>query len=471
MSPALSRPESMSPAAGVSRASFAWLAAVQMSLIAAISLVSMALPEMQRAFGLELRDLAWFASAYGLAFSGLLIVGGRFADAAGPARAFRIGAAIFAAASALAAAAPAFGLLVAARMAQGAGAAFAAPAALALAATLYEDEERRARALATWGGLSGAGAVVGLLLSGVIASFMHWRWVFAPAGAVVLAALAALRRLDPGAPPERDQRLNGAGTLLLAGGIAAVTHGLLAFSGGAAPVRGLIFTALGSALLVAFRAVDARSTSPLVPRSLLGPGARRLALAAIVAASGASAATNVFLTLYFQQIRGYSPLETSLFFTPFLLTLAASAASGRLVRRLGPARVAAAGSVCIALSLWLLARLVSGSGGHEALLGLVLFPAGLGFAFSGATVLTLIDVPKELRGLGGGLVNTAMEAGPVIGLAALVMVAELRTAALLGSGLGRAEAAGGGYGAALLVCGALFVALGFSFVLNPTKRR
>lgn len=448
------------------RAAFLLLASVQMSLIAAISLVAVALPAIQREFGLDELQLTLVTAGYGLTFSGPLVLGGRLGDFFGAKPAFATGMALFGLASAAGAFATGFGSLLAARLGQGAGAALAAPAALTLARALFADPDRRARALAAWGGLSASGAVAGQLLSGLVVAWLGWRWVFAPPTAAALLSLAAapalLPRVDRAAPPHLDIP----GSLLVTGGLAALTYGVLALAGESTGPATWGVAALGVVLIAGFLGVEARAPHPLMPLAFLSGRRRILALLAILAASATSAAVNLFLSLFLQQIRGLSPAQTSLYFVPMLLIVATGAVAGEWIRRFGALEVTAAGLGATAVSLLLLGWWIGATAIAALWAGLVLFPIGLGLAFSGAAVAALEDVPSHEQGLAGGVVNTAMEVGPTVGLAVLVAVSRLRAGALENAGLTAAAATAGGYASAFYTAALLFVLLLGGYLLG-----
>ena len=509
------------------RAVYNMLAAVQVTLIAAISLVSVGLPAVQQEFGLDEAQLTLVTSGYGLAFSGLLVLGGRLGDVYGRGRTFAVGLVLFAFASLCGATAGSASVLIAARFAQGAGAALAAPAALALAERLFTDPAERSRALASWGGLSATGAVSGMLLSGGIVAWLGWRWIFVPPILVSLLALVALALLFPERPhlvfPGRRLRilpssafprsaspnlasdasqvrssdlsrarthskdahqmdvaprddgnepspvpgpapLDMPGATLITAGLAVTTYGLLALARnggslteGAIPPRaiplevippGAILVA-GLSLLVAFWRVERRAPHPLIPLEFFGEQRRLLALAAILLASAASAATNFFLSLYLQQIRGLSPLATSSYFFPMLLIAALSGAAGRWIGYAGPVAVTGAGLGIMSLALRLITLGIDRSVSMLTWAGVCLFPVGLGPTFAGAMVGALASVPDHRRGVAGGVANTAMEAGPTIGLAALVSLGRAKAAAMAHDGASPAGATASGYALAL----------------------
>jgi len=429
------------------RLAFLLLGAMQFTLIAAITLVIAALPAVQAEFGVGRGELALVTAGYGLAFGGLLLLGGRLADWLGRRRVFVWGVLLFGAASAVAAFAPAFGLLLVARFAQGCGAALAAPAALALVPAVYPDPALRARALAVWGGLSGGGAAGGMLLSGALVTWFSWRWAFGiPALAAVVVALAAPRLLPRGLAPAGG-RVDLAGGLLAASGLTTLSYGLFATETHGWLTAAVLVPLLAAAVLLAcFVWAEARVSAPLLPLSFLASRRRAAALLVILLASAGTASSAFFLALYFQQVRGLSPLLTSAAFLPYALVPLAGTVAARLVPRIGTAGLTGLGLGSAGVGLGLLARLSADTAYAPLLLsGLVIYAAGAGHAFSGATVAALEDAPGHQAGLAGGLVNTAMEVGPTLGLALLLSLAALRTARLSAAGHDAAAAVTGGY--------------------------
>lgn len=396
---------------GLDRASFALLSAIQVTLVASITVITVALPAIRRDLRADPRDLVLAASAYGLSFGGLLLLGGRLADLIRPRAVLVAGLAVFGAGSAAAGLAPAFGVLVAARFAQGAGAALTAPAAMALLADVAPDPRRQARARAVWGVLSSAGATLGTVLSGAVTTWVSWRWLFA--GPVVVAALgvAAARRLPSPGTDRSGRRLDMPGALLATAGLAALLYGL----------GSSVWAVLaGLALLTLFGLVERHSPDPLAPLAFLR--ARALPLAATALCAAAMAAAFYLLALYLQQVRGLSPLRTSLLFlVPAPALAAAGVLAGRLLPRFGARRVLAAGLLTSAAGLFLLARL------GVPYAGLVVFPLGAGVTFAAATVAATGDVPAGRAGLAGGLLGAAMEVGPPVGITLLASIASARS--------------------------------------------
>ncbi|MFD9214056.1 MFS transporter [Streptomyces sp. NPDC059544] len=418
--------------------SFALLGAVQITLIATITVITVALPAIQRDLRLTDTDLVFATSAYSLSFGGLLVLGGRLADLLGHRRVFVTGTVVFGAASLAAAAAGTLWVLVAARFAQGVGAAFAAPAAMALLGSVFPDAARRTRALAVWGVLASIGAGSGNILSGVILSWVQWRWVFV-APAVVSAVVALCAPLLPAGPARRPERLDVPGAVLITAGLTAFIYGLGESDG--------VWTGVGVLGLALFAVTQTRTSRPLVPPALLA-SARRLAALLAIGLTAAAMATYFFvLALYFQRTLDYSPLRTSAAFLPSVLAVLFTAAvGGRAARRFGAGALTAAGLALGAAGMGLLSGLGADSSYWGLLAaGITLFPVGAGFTFSGATVWAVEGTAPEEAGLVGGVVNTAMEIGPPVGLAVLVPLAVSYAAGHGGSGEPAADASGYGF--------------------------
>ncbi|MEU1124557.1 MFS transporter [Streptomyces sp. NPDC005899] len=440
-------------------AAFALLAAVQFVLILAMSVLNVVLPDIQAEFGLSRAELVLLGASYGMSFSGLLLLGGRLSDRWGSRPVFLLGTLVFAVSSVLAGVSPGLWTLLMARFAQGAGAALAVPAAMALVRVLYPESARFARAMAVWGGLAASGGTAGMLLSGVVASSNSWRWAFVVPAAVAVLTLVASPRLIPAGAAARGGRLDALGAVLVTAGITLLGYGLVE-----APERGWTSsTALGSlvggaVLLLAFAVTEARVPLPLLPRSFLASPRRVVALLAVFLGSAGITTIFFLLALYFQEVRGYTPLETSAAFLPFGLALVVSGMTvGRLIQRFGPRAVLVAGLVLAGLGLAALGRIGTDTPyAGPVLAGLVIFPVGAALVFAGSTVSATTDVPEEQAGLAGAVVNTALEAGPAIGLAVLVTLATGHAAGLQHTGTGAAAAQTSGYAFAFTLAALAF---------------
>lgn len=405
----LTRPNTRTIDLKKSRASVAFvlLGTVQVTLIAAITVITVALPAIARDMRLNESGLVLVSSGYGISFGGLLPLGGRLADRFGRRRVFAVGTAIFGIASAGAGVAPSAGLLVAARLAQGTGAALTAPAAVALLGAVFPDPDRQGRALATWGVLSSAGAIAGTVLSGVLITWASWRWAFAPPAAVAGLAVIATPRVLPAGPGPARRRIDWAGAVLATAGLAALIYGL---------ERARWAVAAGAALLALFVLAERRAAAPLVPLPFLGR--RVLPLATVLTCAAAMTTAFFLVSLYLQQVRGFSALRTSaVFLLPVPAAVTAGPLAGRLIDRFGARPVLAAGLLGGAAGLLLLSFL------SVPYPGLLVFPFGTGLAFSAATVTAMVDASTAQTALAGALVSTAMETGPPLGLAVLTAAA------------------------------------------------
>ncbi|MFJ7911759.1 MFS transporter [Kitasatospora sp. NPDC096204] len=428
------------------RYGFALLGVVQAVLIFTITILTVPLPLVAREFGLGPSGVLLLSAAYGLSFSSLLLLGGRLADRHGGRPVLRAGLALLAAASIACALAPDYPVLLASRFVQGAGAALTAPAAVAVVRVLHPEPAAYRRAMATWGGLSVLGATTGSVVSGAVTAAVSWRWLFAVPVLVALAGLARSAALPAAAPAGTRPALDLRGAALATAGVCAASHALVGSTehGWRSPgTYGPL--AAGLALLLAFAAAERRTADPLLPPGFLADRRRATALAAVMATAAGTALTFVLLSLYLQQLRGWSAAATSAAFLPYAAVLLLSGRrAGPLTVRYGPVAVTAGGLAVAAAGLGLLAGLAPDSGYALGLLpGLLLLPAGAAAAFAGAAVLATGGVPPERTGLAAGVFNTAMELGPTAGPAALMALAATRPSVVGGYAAAFAAAAVG----------------------------
>jgi EmrB/QacA subfamily drug resistance transporter len=426
-------------APGRPRVALGLLCAVQFMLVLDASIVSVALPSIQADLGADATSLQLVVSLYALAFGGGLILAGRAADRHGRRRLFLAGVATFTLASLTCGLAQSNAVLLAGRALQGAGAAMASPAALALLGELFADARRQARAFALWGALSAAGGAAGLLLGGVLTDAAGWPWVFLinlPAGAAVLIAAPQIldERRAPDAPREE---LTGA--LALTSGLGLLVLALsLITEHGAVGAAALV---AGGLALAGFARVERRAARPVLDLRLLRMPRVGAANVGGFALSALIAGQSLLGTLYLQRVLGLSALETGLAVLPVtLVAFASSRHAPVLVERHGFARVLAGGLLVAGAGIGLLAGIGSDSSYWIAVLpGFVLFGAGLGTAFVAFTIGATADAPSALRGLASGLAGTSQQIGFALGAAALAALAAART--------------GGGADAAALVAG------------------
>jgi EmrB/QacA subfamily drug resistance transporter len=309
------------------------ISAAQLMVTLDATIVNIALPTAQASLGFTDTDRQWVLTAYTLALGGLLLLGGRLADLLGRKRAFLAGLAGFAASSALAGAAPTFGVLVADRALQGAFAALLTPTALSLLAVTFTDPKARSRAFGVYGAVASSGAAAGLLLGGVLTQYASWRWCMFLNVTVALVAGAAGRRVLPDLPAGPRERLDVAGAALVTAGLVSLTFGCsqAATAGWTSP-RVALPTAAGALLLAAFLVWQRRAPRPLLPLTVLLHRDRAGTYLAVAAAVVGSFGLYVLLTYYLHVVRGYSPVRTGLAFLPMTLAVVVSATG--LARRL-----------------------------------------------------------------------------------------------------------------------------------------
>ncbi|HWV61781.1 MAG TPA: MFS transporter [Sphingopyxis sp.] len=416
---------------------FRVLAVVQSTLIFTIALIMIPLPAIAVEFGLGVADVLLLQIAYGLPFSGLLLFGGRLADRFGGRPMFLASLAAFGAASLGAAVASDFHLLVGMRFIQGAAAALAAPAAMAILRLLFRDQADYSRAMATWGGVSVLGAVVGFVTSGILITWLSWRWMFAVPVVVSLFGILAISRLTRGAGHHEPVRpgLDPGGALLATAGIVASSVGFIAshsYHWGSVAVIGPL--GAGLALLAVFLFAETKVRDPLLPPSFLCSSRRAVGLVGMLFAAAGSLLIEFVLLFYLQTAKGWSPLATSLAFLPFVgCILLSNGLAARLTMRIGAARVIAAGSATGACGLLLLALLDRETTYLAVLLpAQILLAVGLSLLFSGSAVMATSNVADNEGGLAGGVLNTAMELGPTIGFSALMAIAATQSDAIRG---------------------------------------
>ncbi|CAM5769668.1 MFS transporter [Mesorhizobium amorphae] len=411
------------------RLAFVMLATVQSTLIFTIALIMVPLPKIATEFNLAPTDVLLLQVAYGLPFSGLLLFGGRLADRYGGRRMFVLGLVLFGAASVIAAAATSYEMLAVMRFIEGVGGAIIAPAAMSVLHRLFPDPKDFGRAMATWGGVSVFGAILGFVASGVITTWISWRWMFAAPILVALIAVITTSMLlprDGNENPAARPRLDPLGALLATVGIALGSYGLIMtgnHSWISAPVLApLVASAI---LLIVFFVVEGKIRDPLLPPSFLADSCRITGLLGMMLAAVGSIAIEYILSLYLQQVRGWSPLATTLAFLPFAVVLiVTNQISPAIVGRFGAAQTTIGGLIVAAFGLGLLAGLSGDSSYLVGLLpGTVSVAVGMSLVFSGSAVLSMTNVPLRQAGLAGGVMNTAMELGPAVGLAVLMSVA------------------------------------------------
>jgi EmrB/QacA subfamily drug resistance transporter len=448
------------------------LAAAQFVVVLDASIVNVALPSIGTALDFSQENLPWVVNAYVLTFGGFLLLGGRTADLLGRRRVFMGGLMLVAVASLAAGFAATEGQLIAARAAQGLGAAIISPAALSIVTTIFSDGAERNKALGVWGAVAGAGGAAGVLLGGILTDGLGWEWVLWVNVPVSLIAFALAPRLIAETRVSDEARVfDVAGAVTVTASLSILVYAVIDASEagwGSTKTLGLIAVAL--VLLAAFVAIELRTPKPLVPFSIFR--IRTLTGANVVGVLvGASLFSMFFfISLYMQQVLGYSAIHAGLSYLPLALTIMASAgiASG-LVTKVGYKPVLAIGLLFIVAGLTWFSRISVGGGFTTDILGPSLLAAvGLGFSFVTTTIAAVSGVKESESGLASGLINTSQQVGGALGLAVLSSIATSRTADLAAGGADQAEALTKGFQTAFLG-GAGVALVGFVLTLVLIK--
>src|SRR5881227_3613868 len=403
------------------------LCVAQFVVVLDASIVNVALPSIGKGLHFSEQNLPWVVNAYVIAFGGFLLLGGRAADLLGRRRVFMAGLLVVAVASLAAGFATNQGQLIAARAAQGLGAAIISPAALSIVTILFQDGAERNKALGAWGAVAGSAGAAGVLLGGILTDSLGWEWVLWVNVPVSLIALALTPGLIPESRSESATRhFDTAGAVSVTAGLSLLAYALLDASSagwGSAKIVGLL--AASAALIGAFVAIELRSAAPLIPfrifrlRTLTGANVVGLLL-------GASLFSMFFfISLYMQQVLGYSPIHAGLSYLPLAVTIIVAAGiGGQLVTRFGFKPVLASGMLFVSVGLLWFSQVSVGAGFLTDILGPSLLAAmGLGFGFVTSTIAAVSGVRDREQGLASGLINTSQQIGGALGLAVLSTIA------------------------------------------------
>lgn len=435
------------------RLALALLCAATLMTIVDETVVSVALPTIQRDLGFATSELSWVVNAYLIAFGGLLLLAGRIGDLVGRRSVLLAGLSLFVAASVLCGVAPSAPWLVAARFVQGAGGALAAAVALGMVVALFDDPRQQARAIGVYSFVGASGASIGLFLGGLITDAAGWRWVFfinVPFGiATVLAGRRVLAR-DSG--PGLREGADVAGAALL---VIGLMLSIVAIVDGAA--RGLAVPA--AALLGAFAVRQATAARPLIALEVLRSRLVVGANAAHALLVGAMFGFQFLVTLYFQHVLGYSPAQAGLGVLPVALGIGAMSlfVFPRINARFGARAALLPGLLAIAAGLALLSRVpVEGRYLTDVAPSIALFAVGGGLTLPAIMTIAMSGATPETAGFASGLINTSQQVGGALGLAILASLAAGRAGDLAGAGAAPDAALVGGFHLAWSV-GACFV--------------
>ena len=460
----MTQPTTSSPPPGASSFLATRAGKVTLTLLCAVafldfldtSIVNVALPSIARDLRFSVQNLQWVLSGYVVTYGGFLLLGGRLADLLGRRRTLVAGTALFAIASLAGGLAPNAGTLVGARLVQGLGAAVMTPSGLSLLTTSFSYGTDRVRALGAWGAMAGLASVLGVFLGGVLSAGPGWRWVLFVNLPVCAAVLGTIYRAIPADAPAsftfRDFDLTGG--LLGTAGMLLLIFGLVrAPDDGWSSARTLGELATAAALLALLALNEARAARPLIPAAIFR-------VRGLIAADGSQVfgmagfySVFFFVTLYMQDVLGYSPLRAGAAYVPVAVMVGASAGLGSgLITRVGTRPLIVAGAVVAAGGIFWLSMIgVHGDYVTDLLPGFLIMSFGLGNVFVGVQTAANAGVPPSLAGLAGAMITASFQVGGALGLAVFSAVATARTSALLAEGTARPAALTAGFHRALLL--------------------
>jgi EmrB/QacA subfamily drug resistance transporter len=450
----------------------ALLSAVQFMVVLDIAIVNVALPSIKIDLGFSQENLQWVISAYALFFGGFLLLGGRAADLLGRRRLFLAGLVLFTLSSLLAGLAWSEGSLIAARSFQGLGAAVISPAALSILSTTFTEGRERNIALGVWGAVGGFGAAAGVLLGGVLTETLSWSWIFfvnVPVG--VVAFFLAPRLLDE----SRDttvKSFDALGAVLVTAGLVSLVYAITQsgrYGWGSGRTIGVI--AAGVVLLAAFGWWERRHAEPLMRFGILRTKTVAGANVGGLILGTATFSLFLMLTLYMQQVLGYSPMKTGVAYLAVAGSVIFwSAVAAQLVTRIGVKPVLVTGMVALTGGLVYFTQVsVHGTYLGDLLPGFLLVGVGLGFSFVPISIAALAGVRAAEAGLASGLFNTSQQIGGALGIAVLSTIATSQTSHALADGSALPSALVHGFTGAFVV-GAGIAAVGVVAALTLIRR-
>ncbi|WP_099053196.1 MFS transporter [Streptomyces griseochromogenes] len=450
----------------------------QFLVVLDVSVVNVALPSMRTDLGLSASGLQWVVNAYAIAFAGFMLLGGRAGDLYGRKRMFLVGLCLFTLASLGGGLAQEGWQLLLARAVQGLGAAVLAPSTLTLLTAAVPEGPARARAIATWTAVGAGGGAAGGLVGGVLVDTLSWRWVLlinVPVGAVVLAG--SLRWLTESRTGD-GRRLDLPGALLVTAGLATLAYGISQTEAeGWTAAATLVPLAVGLALVGAFLAVEARTAAPLMPLGLFRLRSVASANTAMFLSGSAMFCMWFFMTLYAQNVLGYSPLGAGLALVPSSLAVVlGSKLAPRYLPTLGARNVAVLGALVAAAGFaWQSTMTADGGYLTSIMIPGILMMLGAGLSATPLAALATSGAAPSDAGLVSGLVNTSRTMGGSLGLAVMSTIAAARTART-GDGVG-AEALTEGYalafraGTGVLLGGAVLMLLWLPRRISPSPAK
>jgi len=438
------------------------------------SIVNIALPSIRRALHFSVQSLVWVPNGYLLTYGGFMLLGGRAADLLGRRRVLIAGISLIGISSMIGGFAGSSGVFVGARLAQGLGAAMTLPAALSILTTSFKEGKDRNSALGIWGGVAGLASAVGVLLGGLLTEGPGWRWVMFVNPIAVVLVLGAILRLIPGdGHRARLQNFDVLGAVLATGGMLLLVYALVkapTVGWGKARTIGELAGAL--ALLAGFVANELRHRNPLAPLTIFRINGLGFSNLTQLIAFAGFLAVFFYLTLYMQNVLGYSAIQTGAAYLPLCFAIGIAAGiSSQLMSRIGTRPVIVAGAVIAAGGMYWLSRIpVHGSFLSDLLPGMLVLSFGIGPVFVGVTTAANAGVPPDKAGLAASLLNASQQVGGALGLAIFTAIATSRTDHLLTAHAPVAQALTSGFQRALLV-GSIFILAAAIIALRATNTR
>jgi EmrB/QacA subfamily drug resistance transporter len=440
----------------------ALLSVVQFMVVLDIAIVNVALPSIQVDLGFSQENLQWVISAYALVFGGFLLLGGRAADMLGRRRVFMGGLAVFTLGSLLAGFAWSEASLIGARGVQGLGAAIISPAALSILMTTFREGKERNVALGVWGAVGGFGAAAGVLLGGVFTDALSWEWIFFINVPVAATALAVTKTLLGESRDARAKSFDALGAVLVTSGLSTAVFGITqATSYGWSSATTIGIFAAAVTLLGAFLYAETRAADPLMPFSIF-----RIKTVSGANVAGFILGTALFsmflmLTLYMQQVLGYSAMKTGLAYLAVAGTSIFWAAfASQLVTKVGVKPVLVTGMSLLTVGLLYFTQVsVGGSYLGDLLPGFLIIAIGMAFAFVAISIAALAGIEAKDAGLASGLINTSQQIGGALGIAVLSSIAVSHSGDAASAGASAPAALTTGFHAAFWV-GAAIAAIG-----------
>jgi EmrB/QacA subfamily drug resistance transporter len=450
----------------------ALLSVVQFMVVLDIAIVNVALPSIQVDLGFTQENLQWVISAYALVFGGFLLLGGRSADLLGRRRVFLVGVVVFTLASLFAGLAWSEASLITARAFQGLGAAIITPAALSILSTTFVEGRERNIALGVWGAVGGFGAAAGVLLGGILTDALSWEWIFfvnVPVGVLAFTLAPFLLRESRDA---RVKTFDVPGAVLVTAGLSSLVYAITqAGQDGWLAGRTVGFFAVAVALLIGFVGWELRHPEPLMRFGLLRT--KTVAGANVAGFIMGTALFSMFLmlTLYMQQVLGYSAMKTGVAYLAVAGTaILWSGVAAQLVTRVGVKPVLVTGMTLLTAGLVYFTQVsVGGSYVTDLLPGFLLIGIGIGFSFVPISIAALAGVQPGEAGLASGLINTSQQIGGALGIAALSTIATSNTEDAVSTGSALPTALVDGFTAAF-VAGAIIAALGILAAATLIRR-